>query len=143
MPYATQTDLVDRYGAQELMQLTDPVAASAINAETVARALADADAEIDARLGGRYALPLTVVPTLLVRMACDIARFYLWGDSASEPVRNRYKDATGLLDKVATGLIPLPAAVPLEPGGGGVAVTGRSPAPVFSAAALDRYSPSL
>lgn len=143
MSYATQVDLVQRYGAQELAQLTDPVASSAIDAEIVARALADADAEIDARLGGRYTLPLATVPVLLVRMACDIARFYLWGDSASEAVRARYTDATKLLDKIATGLIPLPSAVALEPGGGGVAVVGRSPAPTFGAAALDRYMPQV
>ena len=41
-----QTDLVERFGAQEMAQLTDPVAGTTINATTVARALADADAAL-------------------------------------------------------------------------------------------------
>lgn len=144
MPYATQQDLVDRFGSQELAQLTDPAAGATINATTVARALADADAEIDTRLAARYALPLATVPTVLVRIAADLARYFLFDVRATEQVRNRYTDATKLLAKIATGEVLLPdAAALLQPGPGAVAVAVRAPARHFSAATLDGFSPGI
>jgi phage gp36-like protein len=112
MPYATQADLEARFGADELTQLTDRVGAGVPDAAIVARALADADAEIDGYLASRYALPLATVPPVLVRIACDIARYRLWEDRASEEVRRRYEDARRMLESIARGQVSLglPAA---------------------------------
>jgi phage gp36-like protein len=139
--YATQQDLVDRFGAAELAQLTDPVAGTTIDATVVARALNDAAAEIDTRLAARYALPLASVPTVLVRVAADLARYYLWDARATEQVRNRYKDAIALLDKVGSGAVMLAGAELLTPASGAVAVAARNPAPQFSSALLDAFAP--
>lgn len=141
MRYATQSDMVDRFGQTEVAQLTDLVNGAVINTAVLGRALGDADAEIDARVGARYALPLASVPPVLVRVAADIARYFLWADAASEQVRNRYKDAIGLLDKIATGHVRLPAAEPLAPGGTAVATIGRSPERQFGADALRAFGP--
>lgn len=141
MSYATQLDLVDRFGTPELAQLTDPAAGTTINATTVARALADADAEIDARLAVRYALPLASVPPVLVRIAVDLARYFLWDQRASEQVRNRFKDATALLDKMARGDVKLAGATTVPPAADAVAVTGLSPVRMFGAAMLDAFAP--
>ena len=112
MPYATQADLEARFGADELTQLTDRVNAGVPDAAIVARALSDADAEIDGYLASRYALPLATVPPALARIACDIARYRLWEDRASEEVRRRYEDARRLLESIARGQVSLglPAA---------------------------------
>jgi phage gp36-like protein len=112
MPYATQADMEMRFGADELTQLTDRVGAGIPDAAIVARALADANAEIDGYLASRYSLPLATVPTMLVRIACDIARYRLWEDRASEEVRRRYEDARRLLEAIAKGAVSLglPAA---------------------------------
>lgn len=107
MSYATQQDLVDRFGAVELAQLTDEAAGQTINAAKVAQALADADAEIDGYLGTRYALPLATVPPLLERVACDIARYYLFDDRANEAVRLRYTNAVALLKNLGSGSVTL------------------------------------
>jgi phage gp36-like protein len=107
MPYATQADLEERFGADELTQLTDRVNAGVPDASIVARALADADAEIDGYLASRYALPLAAVPPVLARIACDIARYRLWEDRASEEVRLRYEDARRLLESIARGQVSL------------------------------------
>lgn len=139
MAYATQNDLEDRFGVPELAQLTDPVAGTTINATTVARALADADAEIDARLAVRYALPLASVPAVLVRLAADLARYFLWDARASEQVRHRYKDAVALLDKIASGAVELPAATPLPAAAGAVAVAASAPARQFGPAQLGAF----
>jgi phage gp36-like protein len=112
MTYATQADLEDRFGVDELTQLTDRAGAGGPDAGIVARALADADAEIDGYLASRYALPLTTVPAVLARIACDIARYRLWEDRASEEVRLRYEDARRTLESIAKGQVSLglPAA---------------------------------
>jgi phage gp36-like protein len=141
MTYATQQDLVDRFGATELKQLTDPAAGATIDATVVARALADADAEIDTRLAAYYALPLAVVPAVMVRVAADLARYYLWDARATDQVRNRFKDAIGLLDKIGSGAVQLPGAALLTLGSSAVAVAARAPAQQFSSALLDAFAP--
>lgn len=113
--YAQVSDLIDRYGEQEIAQLTDratpPI--GAVDAVVAERALSDADAEIDAHLSGRYSLPLASVPPVLTRVACDIARYRLWDDQAPDEVRSRYEDARRLLESIAAGKVTLgPAQSP-------------------------------
>jgi phage gp36-like protein len=107
MPYATQADLEARFGVDELTQLTDRVGAGVPDAGIIARALSDADAEIDGYLASRYALPLATVPPVLARIACDIARYRMWEDRASEEVRIRYEDARRALESIAKGVMSL------------------------------------
>lgn len=141
MPYATQSDMTDRFGAVELAQLTDRDNGLVIDATVLGRALADADAEIDAYLATRYQLPLASVPPVLARMAADVARYRLYDDRATDAVRTRYEDAVALLKRMASGDVQLPAAVPLlaTTGGSGNAVKTRSADKVFSASALANY----
>lgn len=113
MPYATQADLETRFGSEELAQLTDRINGSVIDAAVVERALADAEAEIDGYLAARYQLPLVSVPAALAQIACDIARYNLWADGFTEPVRKRYEDAVIRLKSIARGDYKLDAAAPL------------------------------
>lgn len=104
MTYATQQNLIDRFGEQELIQLTDRENLGAINTTVIDRALGDADAQINGYLGVRYTLPLTApIPTDLERLACDIARYALYDDRVTEQVAQRYKDAVALLRDVSAG----------------------------------------
>lgn len=140
MTYATEADLSDRFGAVELAQLTDRDAGLVIDTAVLGRALADADAEIDSYLAARYALPLATTPTVLVRLAADMARYRLYDDRVTEAVRNRYQDAVSLLKRLASGEVRLDgAATPPEAASGAVAVTARSPARVFGATQLESY----
>lgn len=107
MTYATQQDLVDRYGEEELIQLTDRDAVAAIDADVVAKALSDADEVIDGYIGSRVSLPLASVPAVLVRVASDIARYFLHSDAPTEQVRTAYKDAIAWLKDVAAGRVSL------------------------------------
>lgn len=138
MAYATQADLVTRFGSAELAQLTDPVAGAQPDAGVIARALADADAQIDLALAKRYALPLAAVPAVLVRIAADIARYLLWNDRATDQVRARYKDACGLLDRIAAGDVQLGDAAALTAStAAAAAVVARAPARRWSDTLLD------
>ena len=64
MAYATQSDLVDKFGELELIQLTDfdTPAAGGIVASRVDAALARASGVVDSYLAARYQLPLAEVP---------------------------------------------------------------------------------
>lgn len=109
MTYATQADMVKRFGEREVIALAERVYQAGIDATVLAGALAEADAEIDAHLAGRYTTPLAPVPSLLVGVACDIARYRLCGGNVTttEEIRTRYKDATKLLEKIAEGKMTL------------------------------------
>ncbi len=140
MTYATQQDLIDRFGATELAQLTDLVAGAVINATTVARALADTDAKIDSFLGSRYLLPLATVPTVLVGLAADMARYALWDQRASDAVAQRNKDALALLALFAKGQVTLPGAASLAPAVGAVTVTSASRPRFFDDSTMDTFA---
>ncbi len=107
MTYATQQDLVDRFGAQELARLTDKDLGETINASTVDRALADTDAEIDSYLSKRVATPLSPAPALVNAHACTIARYRLHGDMVTDRIRDAYKDARAWLEKAAKGEVSI------------------------------------
>ena len=108
--YCTQQDLIDRFTQKELIQLTDADNLGVINVTTVARALADTDAEIDGYLAGRYNLPLTTPIATLNQKACDIARFYLQSRKPTENVQKHYDAVIRYFEQVAKGTIKLPIA---------------------------------
>lgn len=140
MSYATQQDLVDRFGEQELVELTNREGGDTVDAAVVAKALADADAMVDTYLAGRYAVPVSPAPPLLVRLAADIARFFLHGKAATESVRQAFDDALTMLQQISAGRASLPDAAPP----GGASVTGSpayiAPDRVFSPAQLRGYT---
>lgn len=124
MSYAVKQDMIDRFSDLEIRQLTDKAEppTGLINDVVLARALQDADGDIDAALAGRYSLPLASVPKVLVRVACNLARYYLYDDRAGEEVTRRFKDEKKFLEAVADGKATLGvdatgADVPVDSGG--------------------------
>lgn len=107
MAYATVQDLVDRFGAVELAQLTDRAAGATLDSAVAQRALDDASGEMDSYLGARYSLPLGTTPAVLKAACSDIARYRLYEDRATEEVRSRYEDARAWLRDLAKGLASL------------------------------------
>ncbi len=110
--YCTTQDLIDRFGQDELIRLTAEADSfgefpDQINQVQVDRALSDAGATIDSYLAARYPLPLSQVPPVLNRYACDLSRYFLHDRNPLEEVTNRYKDAIRYLEKVAAGSISL------------------------------------
>lgn len=90
-----------------LLYLYNGVTWSAIPTPKIDRALLDASAFADDFLRGRYLLPLAGIPRTLTLMVCDIARYYLYDDAATETVERRYKDAHAWLIKIANGTVTL------------------------------------
>lgn len=121
--YATVADMVARFGALELIQLTDAdnIPPSTLDTARVEIKLADAAAFVDGYIGQVYRLPLSgcakigaggvteyVPPPVLTRLTCDLARYYLYDDLAPEhEVYRRYKAALRELEAIATGAAQL------------------------------------
>lgn len=128
--YCTVADLSARFGEDELASLVHPYAIDSPEAQVALDLVRqDASAEIDSYLASRYPLPLASVPPVLTRLACDLARYYLYDDAATEQVRKRYEDAQALLKKLATGVVSLGVPAAQEPPANGevVLVEGESP----------------
>lgn len=109
MPFATQQNMIDRFGEREMIALTDRDNTGGIDAAVLANALAAADSEINAYLAPKYALPFASVPVIVRDFSCDIARYRLCGGEVTETeeVRNRYKDAISFFTRVTKGEITL------------------------------------
>lgn len=107
MGYCTLQDLRDRYGDDELIQLTDRDNVGTIDVAVIDRAIADAEGEIDSYLGGRFDAPLDPVTKSMTRVACDITRYYLYDDNATETVTKRYNDAIKFIRLIGKGEISL------------------------------------
>lgn len=107
MPYCTKQNLIDRFGEQELIQLTDhDMTAGAIVDAVLNRAIDDATAEINGYLTA-YTLPMAVVPANLERFACDMTRYYLYDDAVTDLVKARYDAAVKYLTQIAKGIISI------------------------------------
>lgn len=161
MPYLLATDLLTRFGAEELAQVadrglprlvtaelltaaadgTDMSGWAAADVESVGKALAnieqaieDAQSAIDGYLSGRYGTPMATPPAVVKRLASDVARYYLYDDHATETVQKRYDAAIAFFRDVAAGKVMLgPEAQASKPAGGTVqVVTGER---VFSRSA--------
>jgi len=122
--YATEADMVNRYGRDELVELTDrsDPPADAIDGTVLATALDAARAEIDAHIGRAYTLPLATVPPILTSIACAIARWRLHTDQEDGKFRTDYEDGVRILQRIAEGkmVLDVPDAADPEPTGGRV-----------------------
>lgn len=140
MTYATQADLVERFGFEELAQRTNRFDNQSIDEVVLGRALADAGAEIDGYLATRYTLPLASTPPVLVRLCADLVRYQLYGDKVPDGIRQRYVDAVAVLKRLATGEVQLAGVVAVPAvGGAGNAVALRTRARQFGPDQLAGY----
>ncbi|MGF1775899.1 gp436 family protein [Vibrio nomapromontoriensis] len=108
--YCTVTQLQGRFSEQELIALTDKDGSTgALVLDVAEQAIKDASSTIDGYLGGRYALPLRNVPTILERICCDLSRYYLYDDTLGEEhqAAKRYVDAVKYLEQVGRGQVQL------------------------------------
>jgi phage gp36-like protein len=118
MAYCTQSDIVEQLDEDILEQLTDDAGAGDVDDSVVDRAIADADAEVDAYCMGRYTVPLSPVPAMIRRISVDMAIYHLYSRRSDPPEvrKDRYKNAVRFLEKVSTGGITLGAAEPTVAG---------------------------
>ena len=107
--YLTADELTRGLSETGLTQLSDDDELGTPDAEVLAGAIDDAEAEVNAHVGQVLALPLSTVPRFLARLTLDIAIYRLYGrrQIADDAVDGRYKAAVRSLEKVARGEITL------------------------------------
>ncbi|PKN35648.1 MAG: DUF1320 domain-containing protein [Deltaproteobacteria bacterium HGW-Deltaproteobacteria-19] len=122
MAYSTQTDIEEQVSQAELIELTDDTGAGSVDTSAVARAIADADAEIDGYCGARYTVPFSPAPAMIRKLSVDIAVYNLFSRRSNlkmpEDRQKRYDNAVRFLRDVSRGLISLGADAPAEPDSG-------------------------
>ena len=107
MAYATQQELTDRIGEDELSAIADRDGDTVLESEAVSTALNDATAEIDSYVSVRYPLPLAETPATVKRACIDMAVYHLSGNKTTDEVEKRYNRAVAWLRDVAKGLAGL------------------------------------
>lgn len=130
MAYCTLDQLIDRYGRDMIVALTDRAAMPTgdVDSAVVDRAIAGADAVIDGYIGARYVLPIAAVPALIAEIAQAIT---LWKLHLTEPnpkVKADHDAALKQLADIARGMIRIPDATGIEPAAtsaGGVQTVDR------------------
>jgi len=110
MNYCEIPDLIEQYGGEVIVRLTDKVhkPASTIDPVIAGRAIADACAEIDLYLHSRYKLPLTETPAIIKRLACTLTFANLHTDAkADHPAHERAKEARSTLRGIASSTLSI------------------------------------
>lgn len=107
MSYVTAEQLMTRFGADRLRDLTDHQGAGTVNDDVLGNAIGLAESEIDASLSARYQLPLQTVPPLLAGIAGDLVLVRLHVDAAPEPVLAAARNARATLAQIRAGELEL------------------------------------
>jgi len=103
--YCTRADLEARYGAGEIEQLLDRDGDGEEDAGRLDAAIGGATAELDARIGAAYRLPLDAPRSYpgLIDAACRLAREALHDDAPPEHVAEGARRARDRADGWRTG----------------------------------------
>lgn len=140
MAYSTLTDLIERAGEEEILQIADRDNDGTADPAVIAAAIALADQTIDAFLSARYVLPLAPAPVIVAKWSIAIARYNLHRDGAPDYVVRDYKDAMAELRDAGAGRLMIPDASGIQPAPtavGGV-TAGASPS-VFTDESLEGF----
>lgn len=123
-PYLSAQAFVDRMGIDDAVRLTDVSGTGRIDVARLRTALADAQAEADGYLSGRFATPLAPppewagnwsVPALVTTIIYDLAVARLWRADLPAGVADAQSAARAQLREIAKGTITLPGAALLTP----------------------------
>lgn len=112
MSYCTYNDLLNAFGENEIVQLSDRDRDGLPDDGVIEEAIQFADSHIDGYLREQYTVPLANPPRNLVGMACDFARYRLYQDQPTELVQARYDVGCFWLKDVARGLVQLDVVDP-------------------------------
>ena len=107
-------DLIDRFGEEEIINISDHDRLQVINETVVNQAIKDALGEVESKLNSTglmfrddrgvlgYRVDGVAMPTPdgLILKACDIARYYLYENGVTEIVQKRYDYALKWLSEV-------------------------------------------
>lgn len=115
MAYCTLVDLKNYTSRDILQQLTDDNNNDEIDQEKVDFAIGQASDLIDGYINGRYTLPLTTVPAMILDVAVKLSIYFLYKRSLTltlpDPIKDDYDEGMHILRDVQRGRCnPFPVA---------------------------------
>lgn len=106
-PFASIADMEARFDRRDLVELTNQDGTDSIDASRVTLALGRAQTEIVTAVAAKYDLAATALTTPALErlrdIACDLARYYLYRDTAPDGVKDRYQTARADLRDIRDG----------------------------------------
>ena len=107
--YCTQADILEQLQESDLIALTDDAGSGDADETVLARAIEDAEAEIDSYCGGNYTVPFSPIPKMIRKIAVDMTIYNLFSrrQGAPEDRKQRYDASVKFLVNVSKGLIAL------------------------------------
>ncbi len=120
--FCTKQELIDTYGTEALIELTDRATpeTGVIDDDVLETAIADASATVDAYIIGRYAPAAARAAVVLRSHAKAIAFYKLHRNNYDDETRRAYEDALAFLKSVSSGAAHLavdgvqPASAPAD-----------------------------
>ena len=108
MSYCTVDNIKERIPEKVIIDLTqDDKVVKTIGMTRLSSAILDADSIIDSKLSLLYSLPLTNVPTRLIRIAVDLTIYFLYrarfDNTMPDTVKFAYDDAMKFLTDLQNG----------------------------------------
>jgi len=143
MAYCTLSDLLKIAPESDLIELTGDAEPGVIDTDVVDEYIADAGALIDGYLRGKYALPLSPVPSLLKSLCRDITVYELYSRrmklKAPEALKERRDGAIKILESIQKGTITLGVTDPASttPSSGSVKISAEDR--IFSRDTLENF----
>lgn len=130
MAYCTRTDLEERLGESQLLELTDLEGSGVVNEQRIVRAIEDASAEVDAYARQRYAVPFAEPPPIIRKVALDLAVYRLFlargfDEKSDQAVIEAHRAAVQFLDRLAQGRVSIGVAQPPKDLGARVTASER------------------
>lgn len=113
MAYCSIEDITSRMPEPVVKKLTqDDKVSNEVNQTVVSSAIFDATAIIDSKLFQVYTLPISPTPGILLRIAVDLAIYFIYrnrfDNKVPEEVKASYDEAIKQLDKIKSGEELLP-----------------------------------
>lgn len=143
MAYSTITDIDEQLDESVLIGLTDDENTGSVNTGRVDRAIADADAEIDAYCGGRYPVPFTEAAPMVRKLSVDIALYNLFSRRSAAGVPSERKDrhdaAIRFLRDVAQGRASLGSDAPAASDDDGPAASRSADDRIFTLTTMEGF----
>lgn len=121
MAYCAQADITKQLPESVVIQLSDDDGEGEVNTEVLNRAIADADAVIDAFCASTESVPFTTVPATIRKTSVDLTIYNLFSRRHDVPEiwRDRQKAAINFLTRVSDGKISLGSDAPTPDEDGG------------------------
>jgi phage gp36-like protein len=106
MSYCTESDILERFDEEELVELTnDDPNGQNVNSTVITDAIADADSEINGYCQKWYEIPLDPVTNLIKKLSIDISIYNLYSrrpnGAMPEIVKERYDNAVKTLNMIS------------------------------------------